>query len=105
MAKRIRSTVNHDRLAAWVEHMKGVYQRTIDAHAASGRMDGGDILKVRNHLECLSMIQGLLREHHEMADGAVRDFGHVALGLETVASLIKPNGEIIHMPRRRRDEP
>lgn len=98
--KRIHSKVDHDRLAAWVEHMRGVYQNAIDRHAASGLMDGADIGRVRNHLQCLAMIQALLREHHEMADGVVRDYGHLEFGLETIAELIKPNGEIIHIPRR-----
>lgn len=97
---RLKSKVNHDQLAGWVEHMKGVYQRTIDKHAASGKMDAGDILKARNHLQSLAMIQVLLREHKEMADGKIADFGQVGFQLQTMASLIKPNGEVIRIPRR-----
>ncbi len=94
-----RPQLRHERLAAWVEHMKGVYNSAIAEHAASGQMNGSDIHKVRNHLECLAMIQTLLREHKAMADGVERDFGDSGLRFHTEASLIKPNGEVIHLKR------
>jgi hypothetical protein len=93
--------LDHDRIAAWIEHMKGVYQRTIDKHAASGRMDGADIVRVRNHLQVLALLQKMLSEHHEMSQGQTYDAGRVLFGLETIAELIKPNGEIIPIRRRR----
>ena len=92
---RVRSKVEHARLASWVEHMKIVYQHAIDEHAASGRMDGGDIANVRNHLQCLAMIQTLLSEHHEMAQGKSFDAGAMTMSLKTEAVLIKPNGTVI----------
>lgn len=101
---KLRTPMNHARLAMWVEHMKGVYQRTIDKHAASGRMEGGDIRRVKNHIECLSMIQTLLREHAEMADGRAFDPGSTIFSLSTIATLIKPNGERLVIPRKAASE-
>jgi hypothetical protein len=96
---KIRSEVDHAKLAAYVEHMKGVYQRTLDKRALAGGL-GRDLHKIKNHLQCLSMIQKLLSEHHEMAQGRAYDAGSVGFDLCTLASLIKPNGEVILIPRR-----
>lgn len=97
---QIRSKVNHDRLAAWTETMKKVYDEAISARAASGEANGADLGKIRNHLECLAMIPEMLKEHQEMLNGINRDFGRFNLILSTQATLIKASGEVIDIPRR-----
>jgi hypothetical protein len=94
------SSVDHDFAAAWIEHMKGVYQQAINKHAASGLMEASDIIKARNHLKALAVLQKMLSEHHEMAQGQSYDAGDIGFGLRTIASLIKPNGEIIPIKRK-----
>lgn len=97
---QIKSKVNHERLAAWVEAMKGVFNEAMAMHAASGAVNGADLVKIRNHLECLAMIPELLREHSEMANGIQRDFGRFRFLLSTRATLTRANGETFEIPRR-----
>jgi hypothetical protein len=92
--------VDHAFVAAWVEHMKGVYQRALDAYAQSDQITGGELQKVRNHLRALAMIQQTVAEHHEMAQGRAYDAGDIRLGMRTVATLVKPNGEVIAIKRK-----
>ena len=96
---RIKSHVNHDRLAAWTEAMKKVYNEALSDYAQQG-INGADLGKIRNHLECLAMIPELLREHNEMANNIARDFGRFNLILATKATLTRANGEVIDIPKR-----
>jgi hypothetical protein len=96
----IKSKVDHDRLAAWAEMMKKVYNEAIAAHSAAGAVNGADLNKIRNHVECLAMIPQLLREHHELVNSVARDFGRFRFLLQTQATLTKPNGEVIPVLRR-----
>jgi hypothetical protein len=92
--------VDHDFVATWVEHMKGVYQRALDSYAQSGNITTGELMKVRNHLRALAMIQKTIAEHHEMARGQTFDAGEMKFGMRTTARLIKPNGEVILIKRK-----
>lgn len=95
------SDVDHDFLATYIGHMKGVYQRALDAYSESGPMRAGELAKIRNHLRALAMLQKTISEHHEMACGAAYDAGSISLGLHTAAVLIKPNGEVIQISRKK----
>jgi hypothetical protein len=95
--------VDHDFVAAWIEHMKGVYQRALDSYAQDGNITGGELVKVRNHLRALAMLQKTIAEHHEMARGKVFDAGDMRLGMRTTATLIKPNGEVILIKPKEKD--
>jgi hypothetical protein len=96
--------VDHDFLAAYLEHMKGVYQRALDAYAATEQLRGEDIGRIRNHLRALAMLQKTLAEHHEMAQGQAYDAGEIVFGMRSVARLIKPNGEVIPVKRKEKDQ-
>jgi hypothetical protein len=89
--------VDHDRLAAWAEMMKKVYNEAIAAHAEAGEVNGADLGKIRNHLECLAMIPQLLRE---LVNSVARDFGRFNFILKTQATLTRANGEIVPVLRR-----
>lgn len=89
------SDVDHDQAMAWIDHMKGVYQTVIDRHSQSGEWVAGDIVKARNHLRSLAIIEKALRQHHEIAQG--RDYPGgptrpVRYRMDTVATLILPDG-------------
>jgi hypothetical protein len=94
------SNVDHAFVAAWVEHMKRVYQDALDAYAESGDLNAAGLIKVRNHLRALAMIQKTVAEHHEMERGQVFDAGDTKWGMRTSAVLIKPNGEVIPIKRK-----
>lgn len=96
---QIRSKIDHARLAGWTEAMKKVYNEALSDYAQQG-INGADLGKIRNHLECLAMIPELLREHNEMANNIARDFGRFNLILSTKATLTRANGEILDIPRR-----
>lgn len=96
---RISEPVRHADLAAWVEHMKGVYQRAIDSYATEATIDGRELKKIRNHLKALAGIQQMISEHHEFAVGRAFDAGGVGLSFRSEATLIKPNGEVIQLKR------
>lgn len=95
---KLRPPVDHDRLAVYVENMKRVYQGAIDK--AGTNVSARSLNKIKNHLQCLAMIQKIVSEHHEMANGHGYDAGTTHFNLATMATLIKPNGEIILIPRR-----
>lgn len=93
---------DHDTAMAWIDHMKGVYQKVIDRHSRSGRMEAADVVRARNHLRALAMIERTLREHHEMANGRAYPGGGtrpVNFDLMTVATLILPDGTRKEVPR------
>lgn len=92
--------VDHAFVAAWVEHLKGVYQRALDSYAEQNQIAGGELQKIRNHLKALAMIQKAIAEHHEMARGAIYDAGDTGFKLRTNAVLVKPNGEVIQLRKR-----
>jgi hypothetical protein len=96
------SDVDHDRLMAWIDHMKGVYQAVIDKHAKSGKMEPRDVVKARNHLQCLTLLEKAVREHHEAANGQLYPGGPtrpLRFNLETIATLILPDGTRKEIPR------
>lgn len=100
---KLKPKVDHDRLAAYVEHMKAVYQSAIDAFGASESLKGSDFVRIRNHLECLAMVQELLKQHDQMANGRDGDYGAIDFGLRTLATLIRPDGTEIPIHRRPRN--
>ena len=94
---------DHDQAMAWIDHMKGVYQKVIDKHGRSGRMEAQDVIRARNHLAALATIERTLREHHEMANGRAYPGGAtrpVTFDLTTIATLILPDGTRKEIPRR-----
>ncbi len=89
------SNVDHDRLAAWLDHMKGVYQTVLDKQAKSGKATPSDLVKARNHLQCLTLLEKAVAEHHEAANGRSYPGGKtrpVTFDLQTIATLILPDG-------------
>ena len=89
------SDVDHDRVIAWLDHMKGVYQSVIDKHSKSGKMEPADVVKARNHLQCLTLLETAVSEHHEAANGRAYPGGPTRplhFDLKTVATLILPDG-------------
>lgn len=97
------AVADHDFAVAWIDHMKSVYQRVIDRHSQEAGMNPADIVKARNHLKALAVIEETIREHHEMANGRAYPGGRsrpVALNLRTVATLILPDGSRREIPRR-----
>lgn len=96
------SDVDHDAAMAWIDHMKGVYQRVIDKHSGSGKMEPGDVIKARNHLNALATIEMALRQHHEAANGRMYPGGKtrpVHVDFQTIATLILPDGTRKVIPR------
>lgn len=97
---QISPKVDHDRLAAWVESMKPAFQEALDEFASSGhQVNGANLGEIRNHLECMAMIQVLLQEHLEMANSIKRDFGRFKMVLSTQATLYRANGEVVEIKR------
>lgn len=89
------ASADHDAAMAWIDHMKGVYQKVIDKHQRSGRMVPEDVVRARNHLKALAVIERTLTEHHEMAHGRAYPGGRsrpVMFDLATIATLILPDG-------------
>jgi hypothetical protein len=96
------SDVDHDRLMAWIDHMKGVYQAVIDKQSKSGNMKPADVVKARNHLQCLTLLEKAVREHHEAANGRTYPGGStqpLTFDLTTIATLILPDGTRREIPR------
>jgi hypothetical protein len=86
----------YDRMMAYIDEMKGIYQRAIEKHQAqSDGLNPREIAAAREHIRSLEALEKTLREHHEMTTG--RDYGQgrsrpLRLGLKTVAHLILPDG-------------
>lgn len=93
---------DHDLAMAWVDRMKGVYQKVIDKQSRSGQMVPDDLIRARNHLAALAVIERTLREHHEMAEGRTYPGGKtrpVVFDMTAIATLIYPDGTRKEIPR------
>ena len=86
---------DHDAMVAYIDSMKGVYQRVINRHQKDGEMTAKSIIQARTHLRMLENMEKLMREHHEMTKGCDYKNGRTRplnVDLATVATLILPDG-------------